>query len=727
VKGLRIALALLAAAIVPACGGGSSSAPDFPEHEGSTPAAPTVVTGYDGAVVYDTPGAFKILSRGGTGSAGAGGNGGGIRIHNLSGSEGQVLKTGSVDASIAIPETLPVLGPNPRTISTDTELSVVAGLFAGQTFILGDDGVTNATGLHVLPGVVLTLHANWDSFNQDLDNDPATGNKELCNLSFPQAVIIEGTVETVDKEAYATWKSDLQLGGDGTVLIRENGKISTRGENAATGFGGTAGFIILFSSGSVVNRGTLDASGGTGEIGGWGSQIILQSAFWAVYNSGPLRTAGGDGTNGAGGGGAQITITASAAAGSFTGGGVLNSGDLTSRGGNGTTGGGPGGNIISTSNDSDGPFFSSGVLDSSGGRAWLSGNGGNAGQIVVRARGGEARVSGALYARGGAGAGTGNGGNGNFMQISADNIGGQPVGAGCFVGADLDASGGNGAVGGNAALIEVWNNATFGGPHLQPGRQPCILTGYLILDASGGSGTTAGGAAAGVELNNYAANDGGGTPHLRSFLNEADLAARGGNASAGPGGAGSSVFFGARNNYASTNTTDVDRQLVNRGAVIVHGGNGVTGGAGGTFTMNDPFYVRNEGAVTTSGGSGTTGPGGAANNSILYSDGLTLNTGALTANGGPSGSGTGGAGGQATIQGAASSQSGTMSARGGNSTTGTGGGGGRLRIISFNGATPSTISGFLDVRGGAGAAVGVEGTILIEGIFQALDGGTLTF
>jgi hypothetical protein len=717
---MRVALALLAAAVVPACGGSSGSP------SAAILAVPGPTTAYDGRVILDTPGTKKILSRGGTGSTLAGGSGGGVRVHNLSGSEAKVLKTGSVDATSVIPTTLPTLGTNPRTIAVDTELSPGAGLFPGQQFILGDDGATPATGLHILPGVTLTLHPQIDTFNQDADNDASTGDFEGCYLVFSQAVLIEGTLQTAAKDAFSQWMGDLYLQGAGTIMILPGGKISTRGADQAGTFGDSAGFAWLFSFGSIVNRGTIDASGSNGTQGGFGSTIYMESAYWAIYNSGPLVSKGGDGSDGPGGAAGSINVLASTGGGSFTGGGVLNSGDWTATGGNGTTGGGQGNTITSTTDTSDGPFFSTGTLNSSGGRAWIDGVGGAAGQIVVRSRGGEARVSGALFARGGKGAGSGNGGNGAFIQISADNITAQPVGAGAYVSADLDNSGGDGAKGGNADLIEVWNNATFGGPFVRPGEQPTILVGYLILDASGGNGNTAGGNAGGVELNNWAANDAGGTPHLQSFLNEADLASRGGNAFNGPGGAGNYVFFAARNNFASIITTD-DRQIINRGAVIVHGGNGVTGGNGGTFTMTDPRYVKNEGAVTTSGGSGTTGPGGFGNVILMTSDGQMINTGVLTANGGASNSGNGNAGGQATVQGFQTSQSGTMSARGGNSGSGAGGNGGRLRVLSFSGVDPSVISGFLDVRGGAGAAVGIEGQIVIDGIFVAMTNGTLTY
>src|SRR5574341_56160 len=122
-------LALSVAAVLAACGSSSKTSPPPPPL-----------------------GTATIKALGGAGSAGSGGAGGAVTITGQGGGKVEVLTHGEVDASFSYAVSPPELGGNPKTVSSDATLTVDP---FGR--LLGDDGVSPATGLHVAASATLTV------------------------------------------------------------------------------------------------------------------------------------------------------------------------------------------------------------------------------------------------------------------------------------------------------------------------------------------------------------------------------------------------------------------------------------------------------------------------------------------------------------------------------------------------------------------------------------------
>ncbi|MHC4818440.1 MAG: hypothetical protein ACYTF8_10330, partial [Planctomycetota bacterium] len=174
-------------------------------------------------------GGLTILHHGGEGLNGDGGEGGQFYLYAYAAGDIRILDHGTIDTSFSVPTTSPELGTNVRTIATDITI------LPDDTFtIQGDDGMTVATGLHVLAGVTLTLRPNWDRFS--------SGTLDTARINFADGVIIEGTVETGPVEpgpapAQVTAPPNtarLDIDAD-NFLITLTGMVDTRGENGPAG------------------------------------------------------------------------------------------------------------------------------------------------------------------------------------------------------------------------------------------------------------------------------------------------------------------------------------------------------------------------------------------------------------------------------------------------------------------------------------------------------------
>jgi hypothetical protein len=715
----RLALLAVAAAIVPACGGSG----------GSSSGGGVMTSGYNGAIVYGAPAQFTVKAFGGRSTVGVGGSGGFIAVHNWGATDGKILKTGTVDASFPVPTTLPTLGSNPKTISANTALTVGGGLTAGINTILGDDNATTATGLRVLPGITLTLSPQLDIDNADADNNIATGTFEMAQLAFADGVIIEGTIKLAVKDGSVNTAA-FELYAE-TIVFLPGSKIDTNGAAGSVGFdGANAGNIRIQPVGQLIMRGTITAVGGDGDNGGNGGTTAFYSERYSVFNTGTILTSGGTGSDGTGGIAGGIWLQASIRVGSAAGGGLYNSGTCTARGGNGTLGGGAGNYVYNYYNDTDGPLYSSATIDGSGGDATIDGSGGNAGYLVMNSVGGETRVSGTLTARGGKGLGAaGKGGAGNLIQISANTGTTSPVHDGCFVGANMDSSGGEGAVGGNAGTIEVWNNANYLGNFARPGHHPVVLVGFVSFEARGGDGATHGGFAGSVKLYSRSVFDPGGSPHFGGLFNEVPVVLKGGTGGSGNGGFTGTIFIGTEAASAAVAAApDEDRVIENTARLEITGGDGaVTGGNGNTIQIFDRFHAKNSGTLLSRGGAGGTGPGGFSGAIVIQSDGITENEADLSVTGGSSGGDQGGDGGGVIVEGKYASHQGLMLSNGGHGSSNRGGNGGNIELGSWNGAVPTSISGVLNVKPGTGVPDGTVGIVTIDGIRAALVDGTLTF
>src|SRR6185436_15776605 len=169
----RAALLVLAAAIIPACGGNGGG--------NQVQNAPTLPR-----CVVPGPGNLTVSAKGGVSGAAVGGAGGNVEVVATSGSDLKLLGGAfTVDASFSTPEFTPYLGTNPRTFMTPGPATLTTTI--NSTTILGDDGVTAATGLRVGAGVLLTITTNFPDL-------PAL--RTRASIVFVHGIWIEGQVTT---------------------------------------------------------------------------------------------------------------------------------------------------------------------------------------------------------------------------------------------------------------------------------------------------------------------------------------------------------------------------------------------------------------------------------------------------------------------------------------------------------------------------------------------------
>jgi hypothetical protein len=703
-------LAISLLVFLPACGGGGGSD----------------TTGFliPGEFAYYNTGGggnLSMVSRGGQGLTGNGGAGGEFYLYAYSSGDILVTPNGTVDTTYTIPDVRPELGINPRSVTANE--TIQPDTTTNQ--ILGDDGLTPATGLWVAPGVTLTLMPNNDQFGG--------GVYSRIYMIFEDGVIVEGALDAEPGDLAAfddglgNYTANLLIVAD-NFWMSASGSIDTSGAAALMGDGAAGGDVDIDVDGNVVAYGPVDTRGGDGETaGGAGGSVNYESNDYGAYNLGAIDTSGGDATGaplvtgvveiGAVGGAAgDIEIYSDYGA-------AVNKGMLTAIGGNGTNGGGAGGDV-NIESEEIGMLVNAADIYTRGGNATSAGPGGSGGDIYLESCSGTLRATGSFDSRGGNGLGAeGNGGAGGditFYIDDCDYIYDEYVVGGMYVGCSLDASGGDGANGGDGGDLnfEPDQDEVY-----KPGLQVTVICGSPVIDVRGGDGAVNGGSGASNEIYNDGAYDYNGTEFLHDIRMEVDLIARGGNGQTGAGGNGGSMDI-----YQDDETygPDYDRIVRNTGNFDLRGGNGATtGGNGGYFFMFDHYYCMNEGDIDNSGGSGGTGPGGFGGEIEVLADDLVSCAGMLTSNGGASQSGLGGNAGDISVEGRFTSCSGTYTARGGASATDTGGNGGTVDVYGTE--RRSTVSGTGDVSEGTGAvADGLEGEIWVDGTKLPLTGGTAT-
>jgi hypothetical protein len=335
------------------------------------------------------------------------------------------------------------------------------------------------------------------------------------------------------------------------------------------------------------------------------------------------------------------------------------------------------------------------------------------------------RVTGNLVSRGGNGAGAGNGGDGDYIELDLDDndyIEGYYSVEGMFVGANMDATGGDGANGGEGGEIYI-------GPDQDsmylPGGQPVILAGYAVIDGSGGNGTVNGGDA--YSGTNYIWNDG--AEDYEDFIWIGDIEVRvpidfsGGNGTTGDGGNGADLEIYNEEYYGVPEFTRVVRNLADIDLSGGHGG--ASGGGGGEFYIYGYYHVANQGNIMVAGGNGGTGDGGAGGDVYVLGDDVCECRADIDASGGNTLDGTGGQGGYVEIAGRSAACHGNINVSGGNSTNGVGGDGDEIEIYSTDRLTDA--SGSVDVRGGGGTSDGSYGDAWLDGILIDLTDGLGTY
>jgi hypothetical protein len=708
----RAALLVVAAAIIPACGGGNG---------GRSVQSPSDLP----TCVVPGTGHLTVSAKGAEGTGGLGGAGGNVEVVATSGSDLKLLSGAfTVDASFTPPAFTPFLGTNPRTFMTPGPVTLTTTI--NSTTILGDDGVTAATGLRVGPGVLLTITTN-------LPDLPAL--RTTAAIAFPHAIWIEGQVTTanadltVPGDAGSNNAGGLQLAGS-NLLLSTGAAIVTVGRAGASLLpdGGNGGTLFANIGSMIVNKGTITTAGADGFTsagnGGKGGRVTFWSGTF-LYSTGPITTDGGTGRGPgtAGGAGGQIVLIGAVAL-SFPSehGGCFVRGTLSARGGDGTAAGGagPSGPIPGLSgtfgvflgnpaNPLGGRGVYDVVIDASGGDATVDGNGGDgaAGSfagVVLRAEGGTLQAKATITNRGGAGADTGAGGAGGSVlitQILGNGAGSLGFGSkpdlegGMAVAAAIDTGGGAGSDGGSAG------NVTFAQSldGIPSGRNPLILAGYKLIETSGGDGQTAGGAAGSIRILNHVHTDDSGLTAIGAILNEVELKARGGAGT--DGGTGGAVTLRTDSpSQLLQERPDPDRSVTNLGLITTIGGAGVLNGAvGGVVSLYDHRAVNNSAAITTNGGNGLSTNGGAAAVITLESERAICNSGPLTAQGGAGGA-EGGDGGTITLR--------------------------NLTVLSLEPDSSVCNSAPLNASGGSGAEGGAGGNIHLYAHLSLTNEGTLT-
>lgn len=155
------------------------------------------------------------------------------------------------------------------------------------------------------------------------------------------------------------------------------------------------------------------------------------------------------------------------------------------------------------------------------------------------------------------------------------------------------------------------------------------LVGFPLINLNGGDGASGGNADDGGAFGAY--TYGGGRP-AGSITNEADIEARGGNATeaSGTGGYGGYVMM-----ITDTSNVDENTIITNSGSIDISGGTGDTGGDSSEIYL-EAQHVNNSGDLTADGGAGII-TGGNGGNITLSSQEIatpTNNTGNLSVSGG---------------------------------------------------------------------------------------------
>jgi hypothetical protein len=673
-----------------------------------------------------------ILTRGGKGTILSGGDGNYVELYNYNGnSDVRVLKSGTPNTAFKAPTYAPYLGKNPKTISADTIFTVAVTptpnrVLAGNASILGDDDTNTASGLHVAAGVTLTIEVNWDSDNADDASNPSTGTFEQANLYFDDGVLLEGKIVvkhrdlTAQRDGLSPHTGDLLLQAS-QFVSRVGSTIDTSGDDAN---GGNAGEVTLkthsYEAGTIILAASIDATGGDGDNGGTGGYVSLWTSYGTIYILGSIDSSGGNGAAGNGGNAGDLQLHPY---GNYSGGTYVSAATVRARGGDGTTLGGDGGDILIDGQYNGAVVVTPAVtLDSSGGHALVNGPGGQAGSIETYADSGTLRIAGALHARGGNGFGGGNGGNGASIYFETRSSGtpsnGYSGGYGMYIGANMDASGGDGATGGDAGYVSLHDHGGADNGEAQLGTDPLLMLGYASFDASGGDGTVGGGYGGNtcyIEAQAEASDQNGNTLSSGSIVNEVAWRSDGGKGGTGTGGGAGQLSFETASSYSYPQTPN----LTNTGKLSLIGGDGADGGYGGYVYLYAYGTLTNSAAISTVGGNGTVS-GGGAGSLDLAGDYALINKADLTARGGDGVSSSGGSASSITLVSRFMTHAGKLDASGGASEDNVGGNGSSVEIRSTE--RPSTLSGSIAAAGGTSTNDndGAPGEVFIDALQVSL-------
>lgn len=703
---IRMLLALAAACALTACGGG-----------GGSTASTALVVG------------FSTINLSGGDSATTGGSGGTFKAYSSARSDLKIHVGGTVDASFIAPTYTYNSGTNPATIGTapvtSTNITVQVDpptpsdgqlyMKTGSTSLfLGTGNAANdlpVTGLTVPAQMTITFPA------------PVT---------FSNTVAISGTVQPTTGQSLSLTAGSLVVNFGGRVISNGGAlTLSTVSPTSAAGgviinsgtidsgtsaAGGSAGTLSVQAKTSLYNTstGTITAKGSdnAGAAGGKGGAISLFAATASLLNSGTIDASGGSGATGGDANAIRLVAGESSTTPgqNDTNGKVAVGWYVKANGGNGSTGlGGKGGTITAVSHSL--PLVVNAVISAVGGNGAT--NGGDGGQLVLQ-----------------------------NLLASDPTTGINTSPQGIKVAGLISLNGGTGPQqGGAGGTLSVKSQAS---PNALPGSSTVEFFGYGLginlnggkgsLDGStGGTGGTGGTFAAtlvSAVTDNVKLPAGG-------VYNEVGITARGGdggpvaNPTSGTGGAGGTVIMltpTIPDQSANVGTTIVS----NSGPINVSGGAGDNGGAAGAVALIGYDTVTNSGSITAAGGAGKTKGGAGARISLTgivvpagnpqgvflhTTNGNLANSGVIDVTGGTGTTVvpciTGGDGGFVTMDaGNQTTNSASIFAGGGNGTA-NGGNGGSIALLSHGGVYSLNTGIFSVSRGTGGTAK--DGIFTIDG------------
>jgi len=686
-KLLKILLVAAASCALFACGDGDSSVTPIP---------------VSGATInLDGGDAFRSYSS-------AGGGGGVLQIDAYT--DVKILKSGTVNAGFSIPSYAYTFGDMKVTVSTDTDVLLdpegdpgVGSLYQRTndfTLYVGDgDNETDVpvTGLSVAGGATLRFPSNWSE----------TG----AGVFIPKAVVIDGTVTTIDESVV------LELESGSYLQVGTTGTITTSVRTA----GAPAGPLLVISYGVAINKGTIESNGAAG--GGSAAMAFLIAESF-VYNTGVIRADGGDNSAGAGGNGGYVVAGSYVAS-------VYTSGTVSANGGAGAGGtGGIGGLIeVAGATSEIHRIQAGGIIQANGGNG-SGGNGNYGGMLFIYTNSGSVLLNADISLAGGDSTGEGySGGSGGYLSLSQDDdddygYGEQAPVEGIRIAGDIDLSGGSGSAnGGYGGYFEIETDYAY---ENAPVLTQVEFVGYSSISMNGGNGTVGANAGYfGISTEDAWTGDDYLAVPVGSIINQVPVSAKGGDGSLTGGhygGQGGYIGFEAEGEF-SIGTTEV----VNSGALDVSGGAGdYAGNSGGVY-----FYghdkVTNSATITASGGAGTIRGGDGAGGGMIkdevsmavdgpggiefYSTLDIANSGKIISSGGDGVTGGNGAQFIGMYAGRHTANSGAILANGGAGTS-NGGNGGYIDL--FSQYVPTSNSGLLNVARGAGGTSAINGMIWID-------------
>jgi hypothetical protein len=610
---------------------------------------------------------LAFRASGGTGSTNRGGDGG--EFYAESYGSIKVLKSGTVDASFTVPPITTDLGAHGFTVNTDTTVPNTddtpgalcqesygdGSLYIGDGNGFCDSGDTKVTGLTIAAGATLVL----------FDSAAGSGSLRLTN-----DLVINGTLTS---DLYSGWGFSsieanlIEVGSTGKITASATAPDSPGGE---INIGQEDGLTR-----TIVNRGTIEAKGNGNGYGGY----IYFEPRDLVVNYGRIDVSGGS----SGGSGGEFDAYVDY-------GNFYSSGTVLMNGGNGDTGG-------HTEYNSENWYEYSCWIETA-----FKGNTNGNGDIIN----GDIIISGIWEAKGGNGA-NGSGGSGGQMSFQTDGMGNITVNA------YMSVKGGNGTgswADNGGRIYFVSNFGEYSNPDPGPGK--ISIAG--IYDLRGGDSDQDGGGGGDLQVLGQSVNSLGVGSDVE-FVGFSELVMNGGGGQYG-GNASDNAF--QLYTYAGSDTA---KSITNEADIQAKGGDATQdGGMGGYVTMqidgpgDAKTVLNNSGNIDVSGGEGETGGSAYDGDAVSLLAEHVYNSGDLTANGG-NGTINGGNGSSIYLEGQHVDNSGSIMANGGNGT-GSGGIGGDGGYIYLNSDAAQTYNtGTLSVIGGAGDSAGNNGTVYIDG------------